>query len=336
MHSDDDVIGPSEASASSRRIVPGAFRPAWWLPGAHLQTIWPALAPRRLGLSISRRRVELPDGDFIDVDWVGERGPIVVVLHGLGGSSASHYVRGMLRAIALRGWRAALMYFRGCSGEPNRLPRSYHAGETGDLDTFIAMLRQREPHTPLAAVGYSLGGNVVLKWLGERGAAAPLRAAVAVSVPFDLADAADRVHQGFSRVYELRMLRSLQQLMRDKATRLPLPWDGKAIAAIKSLREFDDRITAPLHGFRGAEDYYARASCRPYLSVIVTPSLVIHAADDPFMSPAVVPRERELSMAVRLELSSRGGHVGFVGGEPWAPRYWLETRIPDFLATRFA
>jgi uncharacterized protein len=335
MHSDDGMIDPSEASASSRRIVPAAFRPAWWLPGGHVQTIWPALAPRGLGLAVSRRRVELPDGDFIDVDWVGERGPIVVVLHGLGGDSTSHYVRGMLRAIASRGWRAALMYFRGCGGEPNRLPRSYHAGETGDLDTFIAMLRQREPHTPLAAVGYSLGGNVLLKWLGERGGTAPLSTAVAVSVPFDLADAADRVHQGFSRIYELRMLRSLQQLMRDKAARLTLPWDDRAIGAIKSLREFDDRITAPLHGFGGADDYYARASCRPYLSAIVTPSLVIHAADDPFMSPTVVPTERELSGAITLDLSSHGGHVGFVGGEPWAPRYWLETRIPDFLATGF-
>ena len=325
-----------DLNTASRRIIPATFRPAWWLPGAHLQTVWPALMPRRWRVPIRRRRLELPDGDFIDVDWVGEQGPIVVVLHGLGGSSTSHYVRGMLQALALQGWRAALMHFRGCSGEPNRLPRGYHAGESGDLNTFITMLRRSEPRTPLAVIGYSLGGNVVLKWLGEQGHAAPVSAAVAVSVPFDLANAAARVHQGFSRVYERRMLRSLQQLMRAKATRMPLPWDDKAIAAISSLREFDDRITAPLHGFHGADDYYARASCRPYLSAIDTPSLVIHALNDPFMSPTVVPGEHELSAAMSLELSNHGGHVGFVGGEPWAPHYWLETRIPAYLATRFA
>ena len=326
----------TDAGISSQRIIPAAFRPAWWLPGAHLQTMWPALAPRRLQLTLQRRRVELPDGDFIDVDWVGERGPIVVVLHGLGGASDSHYVRGMLSAIARRGWRGALMHFRGCSGEVNRLARGYHAGETGDLDTFIAMLRHNEPQTQLAVIGYSLGGNVLLKWLGERGGTAPVRAAVAVSVPFDLANAAMRVHQGFSRVYELRMLRSLKAVMSLKAAQQPLPWDDRAIAAITSLREFDDRITAPLHGFRDADDYYTRASCKPYLAAVATPSLVIHAADDPFMSPSVVPTVRQLSAAITLELSNHGGHVGFVAGQPWAPHYWLESRVPAFLVSHFA
>ena len=323
-------------TVSIPRIVPAAFRPAWWLPGGHLQTIWPALIPRGPGSSITRRRFELPDGDFIDVDWVGESGPIVVVLHGLGGSSTSHYVTSMLQAIAMQGWRGALMYFRGCSGEPNRLPRSYHAGETGDLNNFISVLRQQEPDTPLAVVGYSMGGNVLLKWLGEQGSATQITAAVAVSVPFDLANAAARVHQGFSRIYELRMLRSLQELVTRKAKRISLPWDSRTIAAIRSIREFDDRITAPLHGFRNADDYYTRASCKPFLSNISRPTLVIHASDDPFMSPTVVPVQRELSTTTTLELSGSGGHVGFIGGEPWAPQYWLETRIPDFLATHFA
>lgn len=326
----------SDGDAAARRIVPAAFRPAWWLPGAHLQTVWPALAPRRLTVAIQRRRVELPDGDFIDVDWVGERGPIVVVLHGLGGASDSHYVRGMLSAIARQGWRGALMHFRGCSGEANRLPRGYHAGETGDLDFLVYQLHQDEPQTPLAVIGFSLGGNVLLKWLGERGDAAPIRAAAAVSVPFDLANAAARVHQGFSRVYELRMLRSLQAVMSLKTAQQPLPWDDRAIAAITSLREFDDRITAPLHGFHDADDYYARASCRPYLAAVATPSLVIHAVDDPFMSPGVVPTARQLSAATTLELSNHGGHVGFVAGQPWAPHYWLESRVPAFLASHFS
>jgi uncharacterized protein len=323
-------------TVSTPRIVSAAFRPAWWLPGGHLQTIWPALIPRGPGSPITRRRYELPDGDFIDVDWVGERGPIVVVLHGLGGSSTSHYVNSMLQAIVMQGWRGALMYFRGCSGESNRLPRSYHAGETGDLNTFISVLRQQEPDTQLVVLGYSMGGNVLLKWLGEQGGSAPIRAAVAVSVPFDLADAAARVHQGLSRIYELRMLRSLQELVTRKAERISLPWDSRTIAAIKSLREFDDRITAPLHGFLNVDDYYARASCKPFLKDIGTPTLVIHASDDPFMSPTVIPNQQELSTTITLELSSSGGHVGFVGGEPWAPQYWLEMRIPDFLATHFA
>jgi predicted alpha/beta-fold hydrolase len=331
------ILSNSSAVADAAgRIVPAAFRSPRWLPGPHLQTVWPALAPRRLNLALQRRRVELPDGDFIDVDWAGDSGPIVVVLHGLGGASDSHYVRGMLSAIARRGWRGALMHFRGCSGEANRLARGYHAGDTSDLDYFIQLLREAEPHTPLAVIGYSLGGNVLLKWLGERGAAAPLRAAVAVSVPFDLANAALRVHQGFSRVYELRMLRSLQAVMFAKTAQQALPWDNRTIAAIKSLREFDDRITAPLHGFRDADDYYARACCKPYLAAVATPSLVIHAANDPFMSPTVVPKESDLSAAITLELSDHGGHVGFVAGQPWAPRYWLESRVPAFLASRFA
>ena len=322
-----------EMSDARPHVIPAAFRPAWWLPGAHLQTIWPALMPCRIPAPLRRRRLELPDGDFIDLDWIGDRGPIVVILHGLGGDGTSHYVRGMLKAVALRGWRAVLMHFRGCSGEPNRLPRGYHAGETGDLDTVIAMLRHNEPHTPLAVVGYSMGGNVLLKWLGERGGSAPIRAAAAVSVPFDLANAASRVHQGFSRIYERRMLRSLQQLVMRKGAVLSLPWDDQTITAIKSLREFDDRITAPLHGFRDADDYYARATCKPYLLHIDTPTLVLHAVNDPFMSPWTIPKARELSAAMTLELSSTGGHVGFVGGKPWSPHYWLESRVPAFLAT---
>jgi predicted alpha/beta-fold hydrolase len=173
-----------------------------------------------------------------------------------------------------------------------------------------------------------------LKWLGEQGAAAPVQAAVAVSVPFDLANAAACLHQGFSRVYEQHLLRSLKRTMMRKGTQPSLPRDSGTIVAIDSLREFDDRITAPLHGFRDADDYYTRATCKPFLAAVSTPTLVIHAEDDPFMSPTVVPKAGELSAAITLELASHGGHVGFVGGEAWAPRYWLETRIPAFLASQ--
>lgn len=321
---DPDTVPPQKNS--------GAFQPAWWLPGGHLQTLWPALLRRPIVLAARRERFELPDGDFIDVDWVGAQGPIVVVLHGLGGSVASQYARGILRAVVLRRWRGALMHFRGCSGEPNRLPRGYHAGDTGDLHAFIAALRRREPRTALAAVGYSLGGNVLLKWLGEQGAAAPLAAAAAVSVPFDLGAATARLQQGLSRIYDRHILSGLQTELIQKGASMSLPWDRAEIAAIRNLREFDDRVTAPLHGFRDAEDYYARAACRPHLPHITVPTLVIHAADDPFMSPAVVPHAREFSGTVALELAANGGHVGFVGGQPWAPHYWLEMRIPRFFA----
>jgi len=313
-------------------IIPSRFQPAWWLRGGHAQTIWPTLLRPRVRLPVRRERVLLADGDFIDVDWAGEMGPIVIVLHGLAGSIDSHYARGMLRAFARRGWRGALLHFRGCSGEPNRLPRSYHAGDTGDLNALVELLRAREPATPLAALGYSLGGNVLLKWLGEQGAAAPLSAAAAVSVPFDLAAATTHLAQGFSRVYERRLLRCLQDSLVQKSAIMELPWRGEDIAAIAGLREFDERVTAPLHGFRDADDYYAHASCRPFLPGIAVPTLIVHALDDPFMPPSVVPRARELAAKTLLEISTHGGHVGFVHGAPHAPRFWLEQRVPEYLA----
>src|SRR3569833_3125090 len=200
-------------------IIPSRFQPAWWLRGGHAQTIWPTLLRPRVRLPVRRERVLLADGDFIDVDWAGEMGPIVIVLHGLAGSIDSHYARALLR-------------FRGCSGEPNRLPRSYHAGDTGDLNALVELLRAREPATPLAALGYSLGGNVLLKWLGEQGAAAPLSAAAAVSVPFDHTAATTHLAQGFSRVYERRLLRCQQETHEQKSTKKELPWRGEDIAAI--------------------------------------------------------------------------------------------------------
>lgn len=313
-------------------IVSSSFQPAWWLRGGHAQTIWPSVLRPRPALAPRRERVTLPDGDFIDVDWLGDGGPIVVILHGLSGSIDSPYAAGMLYALAQHGWRGALMHFRGCSGEPNGLMRSYHAGDTGDLGFFVELLRRREAETPLAAIGFSLGGNVLLKWLGEQGEAAPLRAAAAVSVPFELAAATERLMQGFSRIYERRLLRCLKQALAQKRAAVELPWDEKALAAISSLREFDERITAPLHGFRDADDYYARSSCRAYLPRIAVPTLVLHAIDDPFMPPRVIPRASELAPHTVLELSLHGGHVGFIAGSLRSPQFWLETRIPEYLS----
>ena len=314
-------------------IAASDFAPAWWLPGPHLQTLWPAWVRRPQPIPMTRERLELPDGDFIDLDWAGESGPIVVILHGLQGSSRSPHVRGLLRALCRRGWRGAVMHFRGCSGESNRLPRTYHSGETGDIGYVVHRLRERHPSTPVAAVGFSLGGNVLLKWLAKRGDRAEIAAAAAVSVPFQLADAADRLEQGLSRAYKRHFIADLRRTVLEKFKHRPGPIDLDAVRRESSFRGFDDRVTAPLHGFRDAEHYYDVASCRQYLRGVARPTLIVHALDDPFMTRDVVPGREELSPSIRLELSAAGGHVGFVeGSTPWSARYWLEDRIPRFLA----
>jgi len=312
----------------------GCFKPAWWCRGPHGQTLWARLARRPPHVALQRERLELPDGDFIDLDWTEKgSGPIVIVLHGLEGSSDSPYARGLLRAIERRGWRGIVMHFRGCSGEPNRLARSYHSGDTGDLDFLATTLRRREPRTPLATVGFSLGGNVLLKWLGKAGGVTPLHAAVAVSVPFVLHGAAERLQQGFSRLYQWQLLRSLRQTVAAKQRHMELPLKRRDLSTLKNFRDFDEYVTAPLHGFDSADHYYTASSSRQYLGGITVPTLLLHASDDPFMTESAIPRPDELSESVTLELSPHGGHVGFVTGVwPWRPRYWLDERIPAYLA----
>jgi predicted alpha/beta-fold hydrolase len=314
------------------------FKPAWWLPHAHLQTLWPTLCRSRIKHApLSRERIELSDGDFIDIDWTaGEaNSPIVVLLHGLEGSADSPYLGGMLRAIEAQGWRGALLYFRGCSGEINRLPHSYHAGNTLDIAFFTQMLRTREPNTPLAAIGFSLGGNVLLKWLGETGAENPLVAAVAISVPFDLEKCVQRLNSGFSRIYQAHLLRHLQRKIHYKLGAYP---DCLAllkevqVKEVRSLRAFDQHITAKLNHFSGAEEYYAQSSSRAYLRTITVPTLLLQAEDDPFLYKEVLPASHELGEQVQLEVSEKGGHLGFITGSlPWRPQYWLEERVPLFL-----
>jgi uncharacterized protein len=290
-------------------------------------------ARRQLRVARRRERLELPDGDFLDLDWtVGRDGPIVLVLHGLEGSSESHYARGLMHALHRRGWRGVVMHHRGCSGEPNRLERSYHSGETGDVAHVVAELRRREPATPLAVVGYSLGGNVLLKWLGETGAQ-PIAVGVAVSVPFLLARCAARMQRGFSRVYQWELMRRLRASVESKRRRVTLPLQVADVAALRTFREFDDHVTAPLHGFRDADHYYDAASSRRWLRHIHVPTLIIQAADDPFLDSDALPRPEEIPATVEYDLCPHGGHVGFVGGTaPWRPRYWLDERIPAYLA----
>lgn len=305
------------------------FEPAWWLPGAHLQTLYPYLARRHRPPPLRRERVELPDGDFIDVDWGPDYdAPLVLLLHGLEGSIRSHYAAGLMHSLDQCGFQVALMNFRGCSGEPNRLPRSYHSGDTADLDFLVRRLHQRHPGRSLYLVGISLGGNVLLKWLGENPEQAFVQKAVAVSVPFELNKAALRLQTGLSRLYQYYLLRKLRRSIRLKAQRMHLPVNVGELDGLKSFRAFDDRVTAPLHGFAGVDDYYRRSSCRPFVAMIKTPTLLLQALDDPFMTPDVVPAGSEVGPGVTLELSKRGGHVGFIAGAwPWKVRFWLDERI---------
>ncbi len=312
-------------------ITKSNFKPAWWLPGPHLQTIWANRIRPKPDISLNRERIELQDGDFIDLDWNNQQsGPLILVLHGLEGSSNSNYAAGILRSFSQRGWAAVLMHFRGCSGEPNRLARRYHAGETDDLAYVLELLRKRYPDRPVFAIGYSLGGNVLLKWLGETGKNNPLTAALAISVPFQLADCAERLNHGFSLIYQKILLAIMLRATREKYTRRD-DIDLRILKRLRTIRDFDNHITAPLHGFNDVEHYYGAASSYQQLKHIRTPTLLLHARNDPFMWPSTLPGKNDLSDQVTLELSADGGHVGFVSGLPFRPVYWLEHRIPEYI-----
>jgi predicted alpha/beta-fold hydrolase len=317
-------------------LVKSEFKPGPLWGNRHVQTIVPNTLFPRAQVELKRERLELPDGDFIDMDWTtGTGGPIVIVLHGLEGSMRSRYACNIMREIHALGLRAVFPYFRGCSGEPNRLPISYHSGFTQDLEYVSGLLKQREPATPLAAVGYSLGGNVLLKWLGESQNASRLSTAVAVSVPFDLAACASAIEKGFSQVYMWELMGRMRRSVQRKFARIPSPIALPDIDRLRTFRQYDDALTAPLHGYKDANDYYTRCSSRQVMKDIRVPTLVVHSSDDPFMTPAAVPTEAELSESVRLELSDKGGHVGFVNGSLFRPKRWLDARIVRHLREHF-
>jgi len=325
----------------------GAFRPAWWLPGPHLQTVWGRLTRPRRGIPFRREVLPTPDGDELIVDHQeGPAGsPRVVLLHGLEGSSFSVYIQAFLARIAARGWRATVMNFRSCARDPrdlsrmiaNRRPRLYHSGETADLDFLLRALAAREPGAPLAALGVSIGGNVLLKWLGEHPRDSLLAAAAAVSVPYDLAAGSRHLEGLTGRLYLEAFLRTLRRKAIEAARRFPeaaARVNVEATHRSRTFYDFDDAATAPLHGFLGADDYYARSSSLGYLGRIQTPALCLSAEDDPFLPAAVLPRVRAAaSPAVELVTTRSGGHIGFVGGAvPWKVRYWAEEYVMKWLA----
>ncbi|MDX2345412.1 MAG: hydrolase [Legionella sp.] len=315
------------------------FKPAWWLSNTHAQTMFPALTKRKKPPITQFERLELPDGDFIDLAWAAPKHlnpntPLVILLHGLGGSLNSSYVARQLKAYNLHGWRAVFMHFRGASDTPNRLNRAYHSGETSDLNFVLNTLHQRAPHTQKAVVGVSLGANVLLKWLGEQSAQSLIHAAIAISTPFDLALLATHMNQGFPRIYQRHLIQSLRELFNKKLKQYPeeLAPYLKKMNSLHSFWEFDEHITAPLYGFSNAETYYRESSSRQFLKHIQTPTLILHAKDDPFMPAHAIPLPHELSSDITLELSAKGGHVGFISGAiPGKPIYWLDQRTPLFL-----
>jgi predicted alpha/beta-fold hydrolase len=312
------------------------FEPVRWLRGRHAQTVFGPLFRTPPRVALRRERWELNDGDFLDVDRLDgdASAPLLVVLHGLEGSSSSHYVRGLLARAGERGWRALAVNFRSCSGEPNRLLRSYHSGETGDFAEALLRAARDSPSAPVVCAGCSLGGNVLVKWLGEQGGRANVAAAAALCVPFDLGMCARALDgpDAMAWVYRTNFLRALKRKAVEKARRFPGLFDVARVRRARTLREFDDALTAPVHGFSGAPDYYAQSSSGPYVSRVRVPLLLLSSEDDPFIPVACLPREAaRANPHVTLETYPRGGHLGFVAGPLW-PRFWAERRAIEFLA----
>lgn len=318
-------------------IVKSDFKPAWWLHNTHLQTLWSTFFKHRPDLELNTDRLELVDGDFIDISSTNniQQKPIVLILHGLEGTIESHYAKPLIKLLDDNGYGVCFMHFRGCSGEINRLKRSYHSGDSVDLQTVIEHIKTKYQQSPFAVIGFSLGGNVLLKWLGEQKQGASITTAIAVSVPFRLRDAADRLEKSFSRVYQKHLISSCQNKYKEKDSKNSLDL-VKDIKSVNTFFEFDDKITAPLHGFKDADDYYTKSSCHQFLSTIEKPTLILHSEDDPFMWKSTPPKANEISESVRVELSTSGGHVGFINGKhPWAVNYWADQRILKWLESEY-
>ena len=313
-------------------IANGVYVAPRWLPGGHAQTIVPSLV-RRPPLVYRRQRIDTPDGDFVDFDWLDPQeprrdAPLVVLFHGLEGNSGSHYALALMSHLAALGWRGVVPHFRGCSGEPNRLARAYHSGDYAEVGWMLQTIRALEPRTRIFAAGVSLGGSALLNWLGreQHRARDIVEAAAAVSTPLDLTAAGISIGQGLNRIYARHFLSTLVPKALAMAERFPSALDAAAIARADTMHRFDDVVTAPLHGFGGANDYWKRASSKPWLRAVAVRTLVLNARNDPFIPADSLPSRWEASESVTLEQPHRGGHGGFMGaGFPgrldWLPRH---------------
>lgn len=321
-----------------------SFQPAWWLKNAHLQTIFAKYFSPKQPLNTEAEIFSLPDGDEVQLNWLHSKSscdsaPVVILLHGLAGDINSHYIQAMLAQCDTLSWTAVLLHFRGCNGKPNKLPRAYHSGDTADAALVISEVKRRYPNRPLVAVGFSLGGNVLLKYCGEQVVNNPLSAAVAVCPPLLLSACAKRINTGSSKLYQRYLLERLKRSTLAKLeqfTDFPLPLTPQQVRGFSSIEQFDEHYTAPIHGFLNAQDYYQQASCKAFLRHICIPTLIIHAKDDPFLSDDVIPQTNELSPHIHYELTSGGGHVGFVSGSPLKPKFWLSQRVPQFINEQLA
>ncbi|MDF1759881.1 MAG: hydrolase [Coxiellaceae bacterium] len=299
-----------------------------WNRNPHVQTCFPAVFSPHAKSKIRWEEFNLPDGDFIDCCWAGGvQGPLLIMLHGIEGSVSSHYIQSSIDDFVAQGWRVLVMHFRGCSGRINRLRRAYHSGDTADFDYILRTLVKRYPHTQMMAIGFSLGANILLKYVAEKNYPSQFVAAAAISVPFDLGMTSDYMHP----LYQLRLTTSLsRKLVQKMKAGHQFAITESEMKDIKNLREFDDKITADIYNFNDANDYYQQCSCKPLLPGIELPTLILHALDDPFIPKECVPARDEISRSSVLEITPFGGHVGFVSGKPWSPIFWMPHRVISF------
>ncbi|WP_457746823.1 hydrolase [Sulfurimonas sp.] len=318
------------------------FTPAFGLNNRHIQTIFPSLFRKPPPLTYEIEKFSLSDGDFLECYWYKikthtKTTPIAILFHGLAGSYKSSYIQGVIHAFQKADISSVVMHYRGCGAHENLKPRSYHSGDTQDAKEFLDALHTKHPKSKLFGVGYSLGANMLLKFLGEMKNQSPIEAAVAISAPMQLDVCASRMNKGFSKFYQYLLLKDLNKalekkyIQHDLKSLIGLP--KEKVRLLKSFWEFDDAYTAPIHGFASAKEYYEKSSAKQYLKNIQTPTLIIHALDDPFMTPEILPNKEELSPFVSLEVQKNGGHVGFVGGTLLRPEYWLDKRVLSYLTT---
>lgn len=320
-----------------------AFVPAWWIPGAHLQTLWGKLARKLPPAPLETELWTAPDGEELEIHRLrsSAQKPRLVLLHGLEGSVRSHYAQGLLWQAHAHGWNADLLIFRSCGSVESKAPRMYHSGETTDIAWVLEKLIAEDPSTQIALAGVSLGGNVLLKYLGERASALSpqIRSAVAISVPFDLEKSSRFIDHGFSRVYQWHFMRTLKGKAQAKLAQYPHLADAARVERTKTMFEYDDAMTAPVHGFQDARDYYARSSSIHWIASIAVPTLLLSAVDDPFL-PAAVLREVAQRAAsnsnLTVEFHPHGGHAGFIAGNnPLHPVYYAERRAAEFVSRFF-